>query len=265
MPIKKAYRKKRAPVKRRAPKRRAARRSNVPEHASLSERRSYVVTGGGNPVFNQIYSLMNTSLNQFTRASTVAQAYQHYRIKHICITVKSPFDTFAADQATGYGKPYLYYMLDKAGAIPTNITLEGMKSMGARPRALDEKPLQIKWSPSVLSEVTTAGGPAATAQGAAYKISPWLNTSSVSVGSPWNPSSVDHLGVYWRVDSPNFSGSPPAYLLEVEVQFQFKKPLLAGAVGSVSAISILPAMLNSSPDGIVGGDDDHLAGPSFLA
>ena len=27
-------------------------------------------------------------------------------------------------------------MIDKAGAIPTNITLEGLKQMGAKPRAL---------------------------------------------------------------------------------------------------------------------------------
>ena len=34
-------------------------------------------------------------------------------------------------------------MIDKAGAIPTNITLEGLKQMGAKPQALDEKPVPM--------------------------------------------------------------------------------------------------------------------------
>lgn len=55
-------------------------------------------------------------------------------------------------------------MIDKAGAIPTNITLEGLKKMGAKPRALDEKPIVIGWKPSVLENVMTAGGGAPLTQ-----------------------------------------------------------------------------------------------------
>ena len=110
---------------------------NVAEYASLSEQRTMSVSGGFTT--NNLYSLMNTSLDQFKRASTVAQGYQHYRIKYIKVSVKPTFDTYqtvGGGPATISSKPNLYYMIDKAGAIPTNITLEGLKQMGAKPRAL---------------------------------------------------------------------------------------------------------------------------------
>lgn len=253
MPIKKAYRKKRAPVKRRAPKRRAARRSNVPEYASLSETRTLSVPGG--ILYNAMYALMNTQLSDFVRAPLVAQAYQHYRIKHIKLTLKPSFDTFSSEAVSGYGKPFLYYMLDKAGAIPNTITLEGLKGMGAKPRALDEKPLIISWSPSVLNNVMTVSGGAPQSQGSAYKISPWLNTSSTSVGNAWLPSTVDHLGVYWMVGAPSYTPTNNTYQVDIEVQFQFKKPLLARATGAVAAIPVGLAVIDASPDGIEGGVD----------
>ena len=143
---------------------------NVAEYASLSEQRTMSVSGGFTT--NNLYSLMNTSLDQFKRASTVAQGYQHYRIKYIKVSVKPTFDTYqtvGGGPATISSKPNLYYMIDKAGAIPTNITLEGLKQMGAKPRALDEKPVPIGWRPSVLTVDMTAGGVAPLTQASQYK------------------------------------------------------------------------------------------------
>ena len=65
---------------------------NVAEYASLGEQRTMSVSGGFTT--NNLYSLMNTSLDQFKRASTVAQGYQHYRIKYIKVSVKPTFDTY---------------------------------------------------------------------------------------------------------------------------------------------------------------------------
>ena len=66
---------------------------------------------------------------------------------------------------------------------------------GAKPRALDEQTLLIGWRPSVLEASMTAGGPALSAQGAKYTMSPWLNTNANSVNpGAWTPSTVDHLG-----------------------------------------------------------------------
>jgi len=228
--------------------------TNVAEYASLSETRT-IVAPQTNNLINTMYSLMNTSLDQFTRAPIVAAAYPHYRIKHITLKLKPPFDSYVSGATTGSAKPYLYYMLDKAGAIPTNITLEGLKQMGAKPRAFDEKQLLISWSPSVLQDALTAGGAAPVSQGAAYKISPWLNTANVSIGAPWNPSSVDHLGVYWYVAAPVFGAPTIAYEIEVEVQFEFKKPLITRSTSSTHAVAVKFAEENDSPDGIVGGPD----------
>lgn len=230
---------------------------NTPEYASLSVKRTMAAPPpGGNFNVNQMYSLMNISLDQFTRAVNVAQAYQHYRIKYVKLTIKSPYDTYA-NQAGGWTKPNAYYMIDKAGAIPTNINLEGLKQMGAKARALDEKPLHIGWRPSVLTVDMTAGGGAGVGQATAYKISPWLSTSNVAVFQPWNASSVDHLGVYWYVEA-GATGAPPApliYLCEVEVQFEFKKPLIYNSVGLSDALPAEFAKLDLSPDGVEGGSD----------
>lgn len=254
-PSKKTYKPRRAAKAKRAPRRRMYRkkRTNVAEYASLSETRTIVAPNTNNQI-NTMYSLMNTSLSQFTRAPLVAQAYQHFRIKNIALRLKPPFDTFVSGATTGTAKPYLYYMLDKAGAIPTNISLEGLKQMGAKPRAFDEKQLTISWAPSVLQDVLTVGGAAPVAQGSAYKISPWLNTADTSVGTPWNASAVDHLGVYWYVEAP-VAGTPTSYEIDVEVQFEFKKPLIARSTSSVHAVAVQFAQLDASPDGIVGGSD----------
>ena len=123
------------------PKRRNYRRrgtKNTPEYASMSESRTMAAPGPAPFTTNNLYSLMDTSLSQFTRAQQVAKAYQHYRIKYVQLKIRSSFDTYAVNPATPIGKPYLYYLIDKAGAVPTNVSLEGLKMAGAKPRALDE-------------------------------------------------------------------------------------------------------------------------------
>lgn len=253
MPVKSKYSKKGRKGAKKPVKRRARKTTNVAEYASLSETRSIVAPGTNNLV-NVMYSLMNTSLDQFTRAPLVAQAYQHYRIKHISLKLKPAYDTYVSGTTVGTQKPYLYYMLDKSGSIPTNVTLEGLKQMGAKPRVFDEKSINISWSPSVLQDTMTVGGAAPVAQGAAYKISPWLNTSNVSVGPLWNASTVDHLGVYWMVECP-VNGTATTYEIDCEVQFEFKKPLINRSTSSVHATPVIFAVENDSPDGIVGGPD----------
>lgn len=263
MPVKKARRSVkpkggRRPYKKVAGRRRFARRSQTPEYASLSVKRSFQATGpppAPNFALGQLYSLMNTSLSQFPRAVQVAQAYQHYRISKIAVTFKPSYDTFVAGAPGATPtKPRLYWMIDKSGSIPTNVALEGLKAMGARPLEFDENPRTIKWSPSVLE--STADFPNQISS--KYRISPWLSCSQTPLNpGAFVPSSVDHLGLYWFLDSiANPNGYQ--YTVEIEVQFQFKKPLTT-ILSSVSAIGAVPAQLNDSPDGIVGGHDDHLA------
>ena len=227
----------------------------------MSEARTMSAPGPAPFNTKTLYSLMDTSLSQFTRAQQVAQAYQHYRIKYIQLKIRSSFDTYAVNPTTPIGKPYLYYLIDKAGAIPTNVSLEGLKMAGAKPRALDEQTLLIGWRPSVLEASMTAGGPALSAQGAKYTMSPWLNTNANSVNpGAWTPSTVDHLGVYFYVDQQIGVAQP--YTVEVEVQFEFKKSFIANAVSQVHALPAIPRQLNQSKDGVVdvlpGGDDEEL-------
>lgn len=204
-----------------------------------------------------MYSAMATSLNQFTRATTIAQGYQFYRITNIKLRIKAPYDTFVnANPTQGqYQKPYMYYMIDKAGSVPSNVTLEGLKQMGAKPIAMDEKAITISWKPSVLEFAATAAS-AGIGLPNRYRLSPWLTTQNNVVSAPWAASQVDHLGIYYGVFSALAGAADPiTYDVEMEVQFQFKKPLVHTAVGSNHATPVVFATQNDSTDGIVGGPD----------
>lgn len=246
-------------MKKQARRKRVVKRSfrkarDVAEWASCSETRSLTTTGGGAYNSDTLYSLMNTQLLQFARAGTIASAYQHYRIKKITLRIKPSFDSYIATGG-GASKPNLYYMIDKSGSVPTNVTLEGLKAMGAKPRALDERPISISWRPSVLEGVMYAPTVVGAISASKYKISPWLSTNASPVyPAPFVPSGVDHLGIYWYVDQlANPQGAQ--YAVELEVQFQFKKPLSEDGVGDTFAVPATIAEKNRSPDGIVGGGD----------
>lgn len=235
---------------------RRGRKSNVKDLATLSVKHTLVSgSPGGGFLPNTLYSQMGTQLADFIRATTVANAYQHYKIKKLAITFKPTYDTYAPTGGTTIGKPNLYYMVDKSGSIPANITLEGLKNMGARPRQLDEKNLVVSWSPSVLDLSMITGGAAPTSNPSKYRISPWLSCNeNITTPGVFVASKVDHLGLYWYVDQANPGTTPPTYTCEIEAQFVFKKPLTVLS-SSVSAIPAHVAVVNDSSDGIVGGND----------
>lgn len=262
MPGKSAKGKRGGKGRRGAKGRRPARRNNMqtPEMASLSVTRTFTPTAGGNFLTNNPYSLENISLSQFDRAVNVAKAYQFYRISGCKLTIKVPFDTYQIAVITNnsYTKPDLYYMIDKAGVLGAATTLEQLKQMGARPRACDNKPTSISWRPSVLTETDTLAG----AMASQYKISPWLNTSS---------QTVFHRGVFWFMDQL-FSSVPATnqpYTCELEVQFQFKKPLWQQAPPVPPFQTLLdgckPAELDGSTDGIVDHRNIGLSSEIVLA
>lgn len=216
---------------------------NTGDFASLSCKRTLQES-----ITNQMYSYTDFRLTDFPRAVQVARAYQHFRISGITITWKPRYDTYSDALGIGRAKPNLYYMIDKSGSIPDNVTLEGLKAMGARPRAYDEKPVKVTWRPSVL-EVNEATGAITASQ---YKVSPWLSTN-VNVTSPgvWNASQVSHQGIKWYVEQ---QGGNTNLDLEVELQFQFKKPLFP-TLSAVTANKLAYAVEDASPDGIEGGAD----------
>lgn len=238
----------RAPRRKVAPRRRIpiARRANVPDQASLSVKTSLQPNVGNNFVCNQMYNQINIQLAQYDRAVNVAKAYQFYRISKVKLTVLFPYDTFVS--AAGFtGRPNFYYMLDKSGSLPVAATLDQLKQMGARPKVVDNKPTSIQWKPSVLTEEETLGGAVA----AQYKLSPWL-----SVNAP----TIQHRGVYWFLEQLFAgAGNGTQYEVEMEIQFEFKKPLWTGSPGTVAAIGSVPA----SSDEVL-ADAVLTAGPSFL-
>ena len=245
-------RKKRAtkkPMRRRAAKPRVRRpmRGTIADYASCSVASTIVPRGGGNFATNIMYSSFQNGgikLSDFPRAAAIAANYQHFRIKQVKLTIKLAYDTYQVGNAIpgGSSRPNIYYMIDKSGAIPLNVTLEGLKQMGAKPKAGDNKPFVITWRPAVLTEdLNGVGGGAVASQ---YRISPWLATNPGGA-NVFNPSNVAHNGLYWYVDS--LFGGGIQYNCELEVQFAFKKPLYGGVTSSTVPTGFELATANSSP------------------
>ena len=69
----------------------------------------------------------------------------------------------------------------------------------------------------------TAGG-VQVQGGSQYTVSPWLSTNNNKGVVPWAASEVDHLGISWYVEQP-FSTAVTTYQVDLEVQFEFKRPL----------------------------------------
>lgn len=256
-------RKSKAPGRARKSKARRGRKGNTPEYASASVKVTLGASGGSVFTANTLYNKINTQLTDFPRAVLLAQAYQHYRMSNVKITFKPALDSFVPNQVPSatYSKPYLYYMIDKSGSISTNSTLEALKNMGARPRQLDEKPITVSWAPSVLMADATATTAGLAIGASSYKISPWLSTQA-NPGSPtWAASSVDHFGLFWYVDSI-LGGASITYQVDMEVQFQFKKPLFVLVPSHTPAIAATVLSLDSSSDGIADGRDRGVIVPS---
>lgn len=221
-------------------KRRFRKARDVGDFASCSVRRTLAGPVGGNFVTGTMYEFTQCSLNTFLRASTIARGYQHYRIKKITLTLKPAYDTYQS-AVGGSSRPQMYYIIDKSGSVPVGVTLEGLKQMGAKPRSFDDKPMSILWRPSVLQDTQNN---ALAGEASAYKISPWLSTVN---------NDINHYGIWWYAEQLFNPGSQ--YNAEVEVQFEFKKPLWGASTSATPAYSVKPALEDNSPDGIENGPD----------
>lgn len=226
---------------RKAPRRKARKaKSNVPDMAKCSVKRTLALANG-----NQMYNVSNIALGDFPRAVNVAKSYQFYRIVSVKMTWKPAYDTYST--ATLQQKPNLYVMMNKSAAIPTGLTLEGLKQLGARPRAFDERPLNTTWSPTVLNDSQNNLGSVA----ASYRVSPWLITNLAPDSVGWSPSFVQHNGIMWYMETP---GVVQQIYVEIECQFEFKKPLI-DISPAAPALTLAYAVLDASPDGVEGGTD----------
>jgi len=235
----------RAPRGRKGPMRKRRmlnKRNNVKDKASLSVVRTFNAINTNAAV---VYD--NIQLGDFQRAVQVAQAYQRFRMTGVKITFKPAYDTFS--QANPLQKPNIYYIVDKSGSIPDNFTLDGLKAAGARPVALDEKPIHVTWKPAVLNETLNAAG-AGSASG--FKVSPLLATNGNATNpGPWIPSTVSHMGLKYYIEQ---AGGTSTVNVDVEVQFEFYKPIWP-ALSATPAVHMTYATIDASPDGVEGGTD----------
>lgn len=183
-------------------------------------------TGVKNTTF-PAYRNTDISLSTFTRAPSIAQNYQFYKIKYFELSIVPDFDTFIVGGPGAQGKPFLYYMIDRGNAIDFNVTNQDLKAMGAKPVALDEKSIKIRWRPAVVlaNQIQTSTGTTSAQQ---YMISPWLQTDAQTQVGGFTPSQVCHYGIKWAAE--NLGGSM-SYTATLTAHFQFKKPLNLGVIG----------------------------------
>lgn len=176
------------------------------------------------------YRNTDISLSSFTRAQLISLGYQQFKIKYFEVTIIPDADTFAP--GTAYGKPVLYYMIDKGQSIPFNITNQALKSMGAKPIMLDEKTIKIRWRPGVVlaNEIQTSTGTTSAQQ---YMTSPWLPCNGNTQSLLYTSSQVCHQGIKWFAEN---AGSNITYTATLTAHFLFKKPNLpAGQPSSVTS------------------------------
>lgn len=200
-----------------AKKSRVSRSLKTPEVASCVATTTVQGLGTGT-----VQRYINCALDQFTRPAGIAQFYQMYRITKVELRFKPQYDTFAAGVGTTL-VPYLHYITDKNGSIPTTVGLSNLIQMGAKPIRFDDKTITRSYKPTVIMDSLRDGS--VTSAPAAYKVSPWLSTNyNISAPNLWTPSSINHYGIYWCV--AHNGTSQFAYDVEVSVHFQFKKQLV---------------------------------------
>lgn len=209
------------------------RSQRVNDVAGVSETIDFYATTPGNTqtnnfltfnrsVVSQVYTSSDIQLSDFLRAKAVAANYQQYRIKYVEISFLPDADTFAVGAQSG--KPYLYYQVDKASAIPTTATNISLKTTGCQPIALDEKPINIRFKPAALLAVNYQSGTSTSSTTAGmYKVSPLLTTNSVPGNTSWAANDVAHQGIKFFAENNgaalNFSG-------KITAHFEFRKPLI---------------------------------------
>jgi len=239
--------KKKRVAKKRVARRRVPRSVNFtqPEWASCTE-----AIRGSTLESNLIYGPNFLQLQNFKRASQVASNYQQYRITGVTWRFTPRFDTFPAtsDAAQAYSVPYLYYMIDRIGAIRDSVNLSQLQSMGAKPHRFDDKTIVVKYKPGVLTATGTGQLGVSTAN--RYTISPWLNTMEQESANNTVISDVDHYGIWWVLDTKSLPGDGAyEYDIDIEVNFQFRKALIftENAVTNIKyAGSALPVLKNIS-------------------
>jgi len=219
------------------PRRRVVRRKGAAlETASCKE--LYSLRGMSS---NTPYSDVEQNLGFYKRAQAIGQNYQFFRIKHIKYKFIARYNTFQATtaEANAFPIPLFYSRIDKGGALPSTTSIGQLKSMGCRPIRFT-KDIVVMFKPGV--SIVTDNNANTAALPTMPKTSPWLLTGRTVEQAVWAPNDTDHKGLYWYMETAALPGDGTyEYDCEVEVMFEFKKPL-----GEVADANAQPAVKAST-------------------
>lgn len=178
----------------------------------------------------------------FNRSISVAESFQEYRVKYAKLTFRPSADTYAP----GTGPiPQLYFQYNKTNAILTSANLQTLLDMGCRPIRFDDKNIVKAWKPTVL--VGADQTPSSSLEASSVRTTPWCSTNlfAQNPGSAWSASLTEHLGAAFLVTRPNPAGPASNYFVDVEVVFQFRKPLsLQATTGAYSYTKVTGGEVN---------------------
>jgi len=173
------------------------------------------------------------NLGFYKRAQSIGQNYQFFRIRYVKYKFIARYNTFQATtaEANAFPIPMFYSRVDKGGALPDTTSIGQLKSMGCKPIRFT-KDILVTFKPGV--SIVTDNNANTQALPTLPKISPWLLTNR-SVEQPvWAANDTDHKGLYWYMETAALPGDGSyTYDCEVEVMFDFKKPL--GSVDDAAA------------------------------
>lgn len=201
---------------------------------------------------NTPYSDLEQNLLQYPRAAAIAENYQFFRIKYIKYTFIARYNVYQGytNESTAFPMPQLYFQTDKAGVLPTNTSIQQLKEMGCKPHKFTKNTI-IAWKPGV--SIATGNADNALTLNTGVKISPWLMTNKAPQQAGWVANDTDHKGLYWFMETAGLPGDGTyEYDAEVEVVFEFKKPLGQTNANQPAAVKVSSLRKKiTNPDGTV--------------
>jgi len=218
MPPRRKYARKARKPRRKVMRRKIA-RGLAPVNTACIRENSQLSQDDGSVVLYRSLALDDAT---YDRAQATAKAFQEFRIKSVKLTFQPFADTFTP--AAGNTIPQLYFQLDRGAAMDTSAQFQTFLDMGVKPIRFDDKNITRKWKPAVLVTNAVAVGTNTSTQ---LKTSPWLSTNGNAINNalPWIPNSTDHYGAAFYVTKMNPLTPTVKYKIDIEVIFEFRKPL----------------------------------------
>jgi len=156
-------------------------------------------------------------LSLFDRATDVADNYQEYRITKLEWRYVPEYDTYI-DASGNVSLPNLYAKRLSYSA-PISFSIDWLKTMGAKPRRLDDKTLLVSYTPN-----TYIAGLSGATGGNKPIWKPWLATHN-DPGTGIVMDKTPHYGhAFFITQNQAGAGNSVVAELELTAYFEFRKP-----------------------------------------